>query len=179
MKNNGICSERSRREFIKRLSAAAFSSTLVVIDSPSLSARESSSGDQGNPLEIEARPTLNCAETVLSRVNDSYQLDFTPENMTFAATFGGGMGIEDKCGAVTGSLMILGYLFRPPTGRDAPAREISVEFLKNFKTRMDSLDCGELKPVHRTEAEGCEYIISTALEVLDSTIRQHEVKRIR
>ena len=179
MKNEHVCSERSRRSFIKGLSATAFSSTLVVIDSSSLSARGTNPTDKTNPPESEAKPVLNCAETVLSRANELYQLDLTPENMTFAATFGGGMGIGDKCGTVTGSLMVLGYLFRPPTGRDTPAREISVEFLKAFEARMNSMDCRDLKQTIRTESEGCEPVIAAALEVLDSTIKRHDAKRSR
>ena len=45
------------------------------------------------------------------------------------------MGIGDMCGTVTGSLMILGYLFKPERGQDNPTREISGEFLKEFKAR--------------------------------------------
>lgn|GEM_PF-2053840 len=179
MKNKDTRSDRSRREFIKRLSAAACSSSLVVIDSSPISARGTTPNDEGNPSETEAKPTLNCAETVLSRANDLYGLGLTPENMTLAATFGGGMGIGDTCGAVSGSLMVLGYLFRPSTGRDSPARQISVEFLKSFEARMDSLDCRELKAAYRTEEEGCEYIILTAMEVLDSAIELNDSKRIR
>jgi len=179
MKSKDICSESSRRDFIKRVSAASLTSSLVVIDSDSLSARGVDSEDKANSVETEDKPRLNCAETVLSRANVLYQLGLTPENMTFAATFGGGMGIGDTCGAVTGSMMVLGYLFRPPAGRDSPARKISVEFLETIKKRMDSLDCRELRPAYRTEEAGCEFIISTAMEVLDAAIKENDEQRVR
>ena len=179
MKNNKTRSDRSRREFIKGLSAASLTSSLVVIDSDSLSAQETGSEDKSNSVATENEPRLNCAETVLSRANDLYQLGLTPENMTFAATFGGGMGIGETCGAVTGSMMVLGYLFRPPAGRDSPARKISVEFLETIKKRMGSRECRDLRSAYRTEKDGCEYIISTAMEVLDSAVRDNDSERIR
>ena len=179
MKNNKTRSDRSRREFIKQFSAASLASSLVVMDSDSLSAQETDSENKSNSVETEDKPRLNCAETVLSRANDLYQLGLTPENMTFAATFGGGMGIGETCGAVTGSMMVLGYLFRPPAGRDSPARKISVEFLETIKKRMGSRECRVLRPAYRTEKDGCEYIISTAMEILDSAIKENDGQRVR
>ncbi len=179
MKNKNLLPSSSRRGFIKRAPAAAVASSLIMLDCPSIFSRGDSPGSQENSRDTEVKPRLNCAETILSRANDLYGLDLTPEHMSFASAFGGGMGIGDKCGAVTGSLMILGYLFKPTTGAGNPTRQISGEFLKAFETRMTSLDCRDLKQTYRTESEGCEPVISAALEVLDSTIKGHDSKRTR
>ena len=43
--------------------------------------------------------------------NVAYKLGLDKEALKLASAFGGGMGIEDKCGALTGALMVLGKLF--------------------------------------------------------------------
>ena len=92
------------------------------------------------------RLDLNCAETVLHIANDIYRMGLSPATMKMASGFGGGMGIEDKCGAVTASVMVLGYLFVDRKARESQLiREITREFLKGFESRMMSLDCVELK----------------------------------
>jgi len=178
MNNKNMVPSSSRRGFLKH--AAAFTaSSFIILDGPQVVGRGNSSEGQGDARVGEAKPRLNCAETVLSRASEVHGLDFSPEQRDFAAAFGGGMGIGDTCGTVSGSLMVLGYLFRPETGPDTPAREIAGEFIKEFKARLDSLDCRDLKPAYRTEAGGCETVISAAMEILDSTIKRHEEKRTR
>ena len=54
---------------------------------------------------------LNCAEKMLHGANVAYKLGLDKEALKLASAFGGGMGIEDKCGALTGALMVLGKLF--------------------------------------------------------------------
>ena len=164
---------------MKSASAAFAASPLIVLDCSWVFGLEPGSGGQADSPESQVKPRLNCAETILSRANDFYGLKLTPEHISFASAFGGGMGIGDKCGTVTGSLMVLGHLFKPESGPENPTRQISGEFLKEFKSRLASLDCKDLRLTHRTEAEGCEPVISTALEVLDSTIKSHDSKRSR
>ncbi len=54
---------------------------------------------------------LNCAETVFYICKEYYKMDISHAAMSLSAAFGGGMCIEDTCGALTGGLMALGYLF--------------------------------------------------------------------
>ncbi|MBN2852880.1 MAG: C-GCAxxG-C-C family protein [Clostridia bacterium] len=51
---------------------------------------------------------LNCAETVLYVCNQNYQMNLSEDTMKLSSAFGGGMCIEDKCGALTAGLMCLG-----------------------------------------------------------------------
>ncbi len=179
MNRRRLFSSSSRRDFIKKAPATAVASSLIMLDCPSILSCGNSSGSRADSQDKEVKPRLNCAETVLSQANDIYGLDLTPEHMSFASAFGGGMGIGDKCGTVTGSLMVLGYLFKPATGINNPTRQISGEFLEAFRSRMNSLDCRDLSHTFRTESEGCNPVISAALEVLDSIIKIHDSRRTR
>ena len=46
---------------------------------------------------------LNCAETIRYGANKVYGLGLDHEALKLAAGFGGGMGIEATCGALTGA----------------------------------------------------------------------------
>ena len=54
---------------------------------------------------------LNCAEKMLYGANWAYDLKLTPEALKLAAGFGGGMGVESICGAITGGIMVLSHLY--------------------------------------------------------------------
>lgn len=123
---------------------------------------------------------LNCAEAVLHVANSVYGMGLTPETMKLSSAFGGGMAIEDKCGALTASLMVLGYLFVDKKAHESGfIKEITREFLTTFESGMGSLDCKPLKESHRTESEGCQPIIASALQVLDLVISKHSEKLVR
>jgi C_GCAxxG_C_C family probable redox protein len=170
----------TRRDFVRRASIAAAASSVAIIDTSTVFGTESLSRIQGNPGENKvSQPTLNCAETILSRANDLYELELTPEDMSFASAFGGGMGIGDKCGTVTGSLMVIGYLFKNTTGESSPVKKISGEFLKAFNARMASLDCSDLRKTQRTQSEGCGPVINAAMELLETTVKNHYSRRLR
>ncbi len=123
---------------------------------------------------------LNCAEAVLHVANSVYGMGLSPENMKLSSAFGGGMAIEDKCGAVTASLMVLGYLFVDKKAHESGfIKEITREFFNTFESCMGSLDCKPLKKTHRTESEGCRPVISSALQVLDQVVSKYSEKRVR
>ncbi len=174
MNEKSLIPSPSRRDLIKKASAAAAAASFPIFNSSHVSAKGSGLPDQVDSGESAAsRPALNCAQTVLARANDLYKLELKPGDLSFASAFGGGMGIGDKCGTVTGSLMVLGYLFKGSNGDSASAKKASSAFIKAYESRMDSLDCRDLRVTHRTETGGCEPVISAALEVLDATINQH------
>jgi C_GCAxxG_C_C family probable redox protein len=54
---------------------------------------------------------LNCSEKILRGANIEYDLGLDDAALKMAAGFGGGMAIEDKCGALTAAIMVLGRLF--------------------------------------------------------------------
>lgn len=54
---------------------------------------------------------LNCAETLLYAANEAYNLNLPKDALKTMAGFGGGMVIEDVCGALTGAIAALGVLY--------------------------------------------------------------------
>ncbi len=84
---------------------------------------------------------LHCAEAIVAAVLEG--LDKDPSQVIAQATaFGGGFGktFDEACGALSGSLIVIGYLHgrnKPGENWDLPAqlaRDIRERFISNFKT---------------------------------------------
>ena len=114
----------------------------------------------------------NCAEKILYGANEVYNLGLGKETMKLAAGFGGGMGIETTCGALTASVMVLSKLFVENTARESNIKEITSEFLNRYKNEMKSIDCASLKRDYRNEEKGCSDVIIKAAEILDDVISE-------
>lgn len=112
----------------------------------------------------------NCAEKILYGANEIYNLGFGKDTMKLAAGFGGGMGIESTCGALTGSVMVLSKLFVENTAHESKIKELTNEFLNKYKKEMGSIDCSSLKVQYRDEKKGCSDIIIKAAEILDEIV---------
>jgi len=114
---------------------------------------------------------LNCAETILWGANQVYDLGLEPRVLRLASGFGGGMGIEATCGALTGALMVLGLLFTRERGHQSPrVKELCVEFLEAYRCEMGSIDCRPLKDAHRTEELKCRPVVHKAALLLERLI---------
>lgn len=116
---------------------------------------------------------LNCAEKILLGANIAYNLGLDKEALKLAAGFGGGMAIEDKCGALTASIMVLGKLFiRDRAHESTRIKELTVELFEEYKKVMGSIDCAPLKDKYRTEELKCRNVILKAAEVLDRIVKR-------
>lgn len=115
----------------------------------------------------------NCAEKILYGSNEVYNLGLDRESLKMATGFGGGMGIESVCGALTAAVMVLGKLY----GRDYPeegvsTRELSKEFLTLYEREMGNINCGPLKESYRTEEYKCRAVVLKAAEILDILVKR-------
>lgn len=114
---------------------------------------------------------LNCAETILYGANIIYELGLDKNALKLAAGFGGGVGIEDICGALTGSVMVLGNLFVEDRAHENDRIKIlSQELINSFQEEMGEIDCAPLKDLYRTEELKCRKIIETAAKILDKIV---------
>lgn len=114
---------------------------------------------------------LNCAETILSGANHVYHLGLDQESLKLAAGFGGGMALEDVCGALTGALMVLGKLFvKERAHESAKIKELAQELFHGYQQEMGAIDCGPLKAQYRNEVVKCRPVILKAAEILDRMI---------
>lgn len=114
---------------------------------------------------------LNCAETMIYAANEFYNLKLDKKVLKTMAAFGGGMGVEEACGAMTGGLAVLGILFVKDRAKESGRiKELSKEYVENFRQRLGTENCKRLKALYRKDNSGCEYIMRLAAEELEKII---------
>ena len=136
---------------------------------------------------ISFKSGLNCAQAVVTAYADEFNYD---NNLTLsvACGFGGGMGrLQETCGAVTGSFMVLGIYnckkFTDNKDRKEATYSMVQKFSKKFKQINGATDCKALLKCDLKTDEGnryardnnlfeivCEKCISDSLKIIDELI---------
>ncbi len=128
---------------------------------------------------------LNCSQAVLIAFGRRVGLD--RETATgIGSAFGGGMGCTGlTCGAVTGSLMVIGLhcdKVAGPAGGNKLAYALTREFIRRFAARAGSFECRELmgaadrpdgERIHLDGAkfrEICPKLVHSAAKILDAIL---------
>jgi len=115
----------------------------------------------------------NCAEKILYGANKVYKLGLNKEAMKLAAGFGGGMGIESVCGALTASVMVLSNKYVENIAHESDKiKLINQQLFRKFLEEMNSIQCSYLKRTYRREDIGCFHVILKAAEILDSLMEE-------
>lgn len=123
---------------------------------------------------------LNCAETIIYACNEEYKLNLNEDTLKTMSAFGGGMGIEDVCGAITGALAILGIMFTKEKAHESTLiKTLSQEFFKAFQEKLGSRNCAELKAKYRNNDIRCQRMMDASAEVLENIILSHKELIIR
>lgn len=123
---------------------------------------------------------LNCAEALLYGANERYKLGLKQECLLVSAGFGGGMGIQSVCGALTGAIMALGVLFVENRSHEGEVmKQLAGEYLDIFASRHGSILCSDLKDTHFTEELRCAAVVAGAAELLEEFIEKNRELRIR
>ena len=116
----------------------------------------------------------NCAEAMIYGANDEYGLDLPKEAFYTMGAFGGGMRIKSICGAVTGSLAVLGILFNSEIyEKQERMKRIAEEFIGEFEKRYGHLECSVLRDKYRDPVIGCETTVRMAARVLEEIIQKY------
>jgi len=119
------------------------------------------------PLEEKAievfRSGLNCAQAVVTSYSDKLQFDNSIA-LSVACGFGGGMGrLQETCGAVTGSFMVLGVYNCKKISDNKDRKEKTYamvqKFSEKFKNINGSTDCRSLLKCDLKTEEGHRYAI--------------------
>ena len=133
------------------------------------------------------RGGLNCAQAVVTAFSEELNYD---KNMALSIScgFGAGMGrLQDTCGAVTGSFMVLGIVncrkFTDNKERKEATYGMVQKFSDKFKQIHGTLDCGSLLNCDLKTEEGnrfakennlfgtvCEKCISDSIGILEEII---------
>ena len=120
----------------------------------------------------------NCAEKILYGANKVYNLGLSKESLKLSAGFGGGMGIESSCGALTAGTMVLSNLFVKEVAHESTLiKNKTSDYLNDFIKEMHSINCYKLKEMYRTDDKKCNDIILKSAEILDTiyTNRDQEI----
>ncbi len=123
---------------------------------------------------------LNCAEAILYGANQAYKLGLSQDCLRLSAGFGGGMGIENICGVVTASIMVLSHLFVKRHAHQSPEiKEINKELFEIYRKKLGDFNCKPLKDKYRTEEKKCFDVVLKGAEILDYMISKETGKRER
>ena len=135
----------------------------------------------------------NCAQAVAVALTDVTGLT-EAQAAKMASAFGGGMGrMREVCGAVSGMLMVLSYVY----GYDTPGDDVSKKRLygqvqalaAGFREENGSIICREIlknppsdpNPSPRTAEyyaqRPCARMVMIAANILDDYIKEHPVEK--
>jgi C_GCAxxG_C_C family probable redox protein len=134
------------------------------------------------------RSGLNCAQSVLTAYSDDIGFD---NNLALAIScgFGAGMGrLQETCGAVTGSFMVLSVFnslkYTDERNKKEETYFMIQKFRDKFKSIHGSLDCKTLLNCDLNTKEGqlyleennlhesvCEKCISDSIKIVEGLIR--------
>jgi C_GCAxxG_C_C family probable redox protein len=130
------------------------------------------------------RSGLNCAQAVLTAYSDEMQFDNSLA-LRIACGFGGGMGrLQEKCGAVTGSFMVLGIhicgKYSDNKERKEKTYAMVKEFNRRFKEIYNSADCIDLLKCDLNTNEGQQHVRDNNLhEVVCEKCIKDSIKILR
>jgi C_GCAxxG_C_C family probable redox protein len=136
---------------------------------------------------ISFKSGLNCAQAVLTGFSDSLSFDNNLA-LNISCGFGGGMGrLQETCGAVTGSFMVLGIYngkkFADNNDKKEATYAMIQNFSKQFKLIHGATDCRSLIKCDLRTEKGhhfaiennlfeviCEKCISDSIRILEESI---------
>ena len=84
----------------------------------------------------------NCSETILYAANEAYNLQLSEDSFKIMAAFGGGLAVEDICGALTGAAAVIGILYTDNRAHVSPrVKLLTQELVAGFKDRLKGYNC--------------------------------------
>lgn len=142
--------------------------------------------DNADKAAATFREGFSCSQAVLETYCGRFGLDRMLA-YKIGSGFGGGMHLDQTCGAVTGALMVIGLKYGRTRADDIETKmktaRIVAEFGKKFKARHGSIGCTELLGCNISTLEGykeakkkdlfkqlCPKFVVTAVEILDEML---------
>jgi C_GCAxxG_C_C family probable redox protein len=120
----------------------------------------------------------HCAEAISRAIVERYAEEPSSEVPKVASGFLGGIGAthQDVCGALTGGIIAIGYLFgRMEPGEDIQeARELASTFRSRFIEEFGSTNCSALLDRLGEQEKGlkCKRLTATAAGLLSELLRE-------
>ncbi|HPT20462.1 MAG TPA: C-GCAxxG-C-C family protein [Bacteroidales bacterium] len=130
-----------------------------------------------------------CAQSVLLAFADRYDLDEETAKR-ISSTFGAGMGrLRQKCGALTGSFMVLGLAFGNVNPGDMETKLAAYKKVRDLTQAVEDIygasNCAELLKKHVTETDIlqrkhhkiiCRSVVSDTTGLLYDMLQVNETK---
>jgi C_GCAxxG_C_C family probable redox protein len=114
---------------------------------------------------------LNCAETILRVANEELKLGLDKNALLLAAGFGGGMGVGNVCGALTGGIMALGRLYvKERAHESARIKEVETKLINAFEKEFGTLLCTPIKDKYFHPEHKCKAVVEKAAKLLDDLL---------
>ncbi len=122
----------------------------------------------------------SCSEAVVqSAIDKGYA---SKELLKCASPFSGGMGIRCLCGAVAGSMLVIGSMFGKSETDDgmksrALAKEFNEKFHKKYKVNCCKVLSAGFKDFHSQERkQHCTSMVNDSCEILENLLKEASVK---
>jgi C_GCAxxG_C_C family probable redox protein len=129
---------------------------------------------------------FSCSQAVLGAYCERFGLDKN-QALKISSSFGGGMHLNQTCGAVTGALMVIGLKYGRIKADDLAAKTKNIEvvnqFAQKFKQRHKSISCTELLGCDISTPQGlqiakdnnlikqfCPQYVQSACEILEEIL---------
>ena len=115
--------------------------------------------------------SLNCAETILRVSNNEFKLGLDKNALLLAAGFGGGMGVGNVCGALTGAIMVLGRLYVKDYAHESTRiKDVEKKLIEAFEKEFGTLLCTPIKDKYFHPDHKCKAVVLKAAEILEKVI---------
>jgi C_GCAxxG_C_C family probable redox protein len=115
---------------------------------------------------------LNCAETILRVSNRDLGLGLDKEALLLASGFGGGMGVGSVCGALTGSIMVLGRLYVKERAKESGRiKELETKLIEAFEKEFGTLLCASIKNRYFHPEHKCKAVVVKTSALLEDLLK--------
>jgi len=113
----------------------------------------------------------NCAETILRVANDEMKLALDKNALLLAAGFGGGLGVGNVCGALAGSIMVLGRLYVKDYAHESTRiKDVEKKLVDAFEKEFGTLLCTPIKDKYFHPEHRCRAVVLKAAELLEELL---------
>ena len=115
----------------------------------------------------------NCTEKIVRGANITYDLGLPEDALLMMGGFGGGMGLGETCGTITGAVAVISAMLVKDNAHSTPDLKSATQaYIDQFRCRLgDEIECRNLRPKYRTKETGCDSIIIIAAEILDQIVK--------
>jgi C_GCAxxG_C_C family probable redox protein len=115
---------------------------------------------------------FNCAETILRVANNDLGLGLDKNALLLAAGFGGGMGVGNVCGALTGAIMVLGRLYvRQRAHESTRIKDVEKKLIAAFEKEFGTLLCAPIKSKYFHPELHCKSVVLAAARLLEDLLK--------